>query len=71
MQKCTTETGVKRPTQVKQLSKYVQVSRKWRTNGALRKREKNVKKILLHLFAYLKFTTKFTKLVSSLDIVSQ
>jgi hypothetical protein len=38
---------------------YIQVSQKWRTNGALRyrkdyrKRQKNVKKILLDLFADL------------------
>jgi hypothetical protein len=38
---------------------YIQVSQKWRTNGALRcridyrKRQKNVKKILLNLFADL------------------
>jgi hypothetical protein len=39
--------------------KYYRVSQKWRTNGALRcrrdyrKRQKNVKKILLDLFADL------------------
>jgi hypothetical protein len=38
---------------------FIQVSQKWRTNGALRsrrdyrKRQKNVKKILLDLFADL------------------
>jgi glyoxylate carboligase len=38
---------------------YIQVSQKWRTNGALRcrrdyrKRQKNVKKILLDLFSDL------------------
>jgi hypothetical protein len=39
--------------------RYIQVSQKWRTNGVLRyrrdhcKREKNVKEILLDLFADL------------------
>jgi hypothetical protein len=43
----------------KMLNMYIQVSQKWRTNGALRcrrdyrKRQKNVKKILLNLFSDL------------------
>jgi glyoxylate carboligase len=44
---------------ISKLYKTIQVSQKWRTNGALRcrrnyrKRQKNVKKILLDLFADL------------------
>jgi hypothetical protein len=53
---------------------YIQVSQKWRTNGALRcrrdyrKRQKNVKKILLDLFSDLTVFECGTKQVNYFKI---
>jgi hypothetical protein len=53
---------------------YIQVSQKWRTDGALRcrrdyrKRQKNVKKILLELFADLAVFESGTKQVNYFEI---